>query len=224
VNVSAVIPVFLSERYLAEAIESVHAQTTPVLEIVVVDDGSPDGSAALAARLGARCVRQQNAGIGAARNRGVKEARGAAVAFLDADDRWARDRIERQVGLLEGDPALSGVLGEVQQFVSPELSEAERARLECPPEPQAGGVPGALLVRRDDFLATGGFDERLRVGEFVDWYARARETGLRIAFHEGVVLHRRLHASNTMRARRDEHATYARILKDTLDRRRSLST
>src|SRR5207245_10700422 len=101
-RVSAIIPVFNGERYLAEAIESVLAQTSPASEIVVVDDGSTDGSGAGAGRFGsaARLVFGGHAGAGAARNRGVAESTGELLAFLDADDIWPSDKLERQLAAL----------------------------------------------------------------------------------------------------------------------------
>jgi glycosyltransferase involved in cell wall biosynthesis len=223
VNVSVVIPVHNGARYLAEAIASVHAQTTPPCELVVVDDGSTDGSGELAVSLGAVCVRQDQAGIGAARNAGVRRARGDAIAFLDADDLWSSDKLERQVTRLGEETAVDGAFGWAQQFVSPDLPAEERAQLRCPTEPQPGIHAGALLVRRSAFERTGGFDEAISVGDFLDWYARATDLGLTFATLEGVVLRRRLHGTNTMRKLQHERAGYVRVLKAALDRRRQVA-
>jgi glycosyltransferase involved in cell wall biosynthesis len=198
----------------------VHAQTAAPGEIVVVDDGSTDGSADLAASLGAVCIRQDPTGIGAARNAGVQRASGDAIAFLDADDLWAPEKLERQVRTLEERAALDGVFGWAQQFVSPDLAAEERAKLHCPDEPQPGIHAGALLIRRPAFERSSGFDESIQVGDFLDWYARAIETGLTFATIDDVVLRRRLHGTNTMRTLRDERAEYARVIKAALDRRR----
>ena len=119
--VSVIIPVYNGERYLGEAIESVLAQTYKEVELIVVDDGSTDKSAAVA-----RCftdVRycfQPNSGIGAARNQGADLARGGLLAFLDADDRWVRDKLLWQTKALAADNELAMVFGHVQQFPSPE--------------------------------------------------------------------------------------------------------
>src|SRR5438067_9612199 len=96
-TVSAVIPVHNGENFLAQAVESVLDQTRPVLEVVVVDDGSTDGTAAVAQGFGApvRHIPQAQSGVSAARNRGVREARGNLVAFLDHDDEWREDKLER---------------------------------------------------------------------------------------------------------------------------------
>ena len=97
-DISVVIPAYKAERCLARAIESVLAQTLPAAEVIVVDDGSRDATAAVAGRFGdpVRVIRQENAGPAAARNHGVREACSAWIAFLDADDAWLPEKLERQ--------------------------------------------------------------------------------------------------------------------------------
>src|SRR5262245_39908172 len=101
-NVSVVIPSYNSAAYLPAAIDSVLAQTARDLEVIVVDDGSTDDTPDVVARYGppVRGIRQANAGVAAARNRGIAEARGRYIAFLDADDTWEPVKLERQLGEL----------------------------------------------------------------------------------------------------------------------------
>jgi len=98
-KVSVVIPAFNAEKYLAAAIDSVLAQTTLPLEIVVVDDGSTDGTAAIARSYGGivRCISQENRGLSEARNRGMREAAGDVIALLDADDLWLPEKLQAQI-------------------------------------------------------------------------------------------------------------------------------
>ena len=105
-QVSAIIPVYNGATYLAEAIESVLAQTYPPLEVIVADDGSTDDSAAVAARFApaVQVFSQPNTGCGAARNLGVRHARGTHFAFLDADDDWMPGFLEKCVTFLEAHP------------------------------------------------------------------------------------------------------------------------
>ena len=93
--ISCIVPVFNGERYLAEALDSILAQTWRPLEVIVVDDGSTDGTAHIAAGYGAEVsyIHQANAGPAAARNRGLDAARGEFIAFLDADDLWHKDKL-----------------------------------------------------------------------------------------------------------------------------------
>ena len=104
--VSVVMPVYQGDQHLAAAIESVLAQTFELFELLVVDDGSTDGSSAIARTFAERDPRiryrrQENAGQGAARNAGIGMARGDAVAFLDQDDLWLPDKLARQLPLLD---------------------------------------------------------------------------------------------------------------------------
>src|SRR5690349_18103068 len=104
-RVSVVVPVRDGERFLAEALGSAAAQTPAAHELLVVDDGSADGSAELAERLGARVLRQAREGQAAARNLGVRAATGELVAFLDADDLWPARSLERRLAAMRAHPS-----------------------------------------------------------------------------------------------------------------------
>jgi glycosyltransferase involved in cell wall biosynthesis len=100
--VSVIIPAYNAAATLPETLASVLAQRAVDLDVVVVDDGSTDGTGEVAAQLGApvRVIRQENAGVGAARNRGVDVARGRWVAFIDSDDLWEPDKLRLQVAAM----------------------------------------------------------------------------------------------------------------------------
>jgi glycosyltransferase involved in cell wall biosynthesis len=220
-RVSVIIPAFNAEAYLAEAIDSVLAQTLPPFEVIVVDDGSTDATAAIARRFApaVNCFSQPNGGIGAARNSGVRAAHGNALAFLDADDLWLAAKLSLQVGALLADPALDLVFGHAEQFISPHLAGAQGRPGVGGPMP--GYVAGTLLVRREAFLRVGPFATGLKVGEFIDWYARARDIGLKAHLLPDVVLRRRIHDTNTGIRERDSRVEYARVLRAALARRRA---
>ncbi|MDF2765542.1 MAG: glycosyltransferase family 2 protein, partial [Rhodospirillales bacterium] len=108
--VSVVIPAFNAERFLARTLDSVSRQTYSALEIIVVDDGSLDGTAGIVRQQAAldprvRLIRQENAGVAAARNRGIAESDGCFVAPLDADDLWHPQKIELQLRRFEERPS-----------------------------------------------------------------------------------------------------------------------
>jgi glycosyltransferase involved in cell wall biosynthesis len=221
--VSVVIPVHNGERYLGEAIESVLAQTYRPIDLVIVDDGSVDGSAAVCKRFaGIRYIFQPHTGAAAARNRGVDAANGALLSFLDADDLWSPEKLVRQIAVLDADPQLDMVFGYVRQFHSPELDAQGKAKIDGDGTVLAGHVGGALLIWRASFIRVGPFTTEWRVGEFIDWFARARELGLRHVTIPDVTLLRRLHTGNMMVRERNSRADYARILKAALDRRRTM--
>jgi glycosyltransferase involved in cell wall biosynthesis len=223
VTVSTVVPARDAEAYLGEAIESVLNQTLPVAEVIVVDDGSTDATAHIADGFGnpVRCVRQAASGVGAALNRGVEEASGALLAFLDADDLWTAEKNEIQVRALSGNGALDMVFGHVRHFYSPELRAAERERLVLPVGLAPGFLKGTMLVRREAFRRVGDFATQWRTGDFVDWYARALDAGLTGAMLPDAVLSRRLHRNNTGVQTPAVSGDYVRVLKAILDRRRT---
>lgn len=220
--VSVVVPLCNGTRYIAETLESVLVQTYAAFEIVVVDDGSTDGGHEVVRRVSprARCVRQSHAGVGAARNRGVDLALGEYLAFLDADDLFRPDKLERQVGALQSRSGVDLVFGDVSEFVTPELDEAGRRRLRAPVSRRRARLFGSSLMRHQAFARVGPCLETVRRGETIDWFARADELGLDSLHLPGVVLDRRLHADNLgLRASGDE-LDLVRVLKAALDRRR----
>jgi glycosyltransferase involved in cell wall biosynthesis len=221
-GVSVVLPVWNGERYLAEAIESVLGQSEPPAELIVVDDGSTDGSVALAESYAnrVRLLRQAHAGAAAAVNHGIAHAGHELIAFIDADDVWMPLKLEVQRAALAASPGTGLVFGHVQQFVSEDLSPEERARLVCPSAPMPGRSLLAMLAPRHVVAAVGALDVRYRTGYFVDWHMRAEDAGVTSLMLADVVARRRLHATNYSRRERASQGDFARLLKAGLDRRR----
>ncbi len=197
-QVTVVIPARDAAAYLEEAVLSVLAQTEPVHEIIVVDDGSRDGTGELARGFGApvRCIGQPAAGPGQARNRGVEAATTELVAFLDADDLWPPESLRCRLAALEADPGCEAAFGEVEQFICDRLSPSERARIHIPVPRLPGLVAGAMLVRRSLFARVGMFPVGYRASEFVAWYLKARRAGLGSVMLPDLVLRRRIHTTN----------------------------
>jgi glycosyltransferase involved in cell wall biosynthesis len=220
--ISVIIPVYNGEKYLAEAVETVLAQTYRPIEVIIVDDGSIDGSREIAQRF-ARPVRysfNSHQGPGAARNHGITMARGSFFAFLDADDLWVQDKLTRQIAVFREKPDIDMVFGYAKLFHSPELSEKLKAKLEGAGQTMPGHI-GTLLIKRDSFLRAGLFETGWRVGEFIDWYLKAIEKGLESYMLPEVVMQRRLHSGNMTIRERPAILDYVRILKASLDRRRA---
>lgn len=225
-TVSVIIPAYQAESYVGEAIRSALDQTIVPVEVIVVDDGSTDGTAAVAEGFGGivQVVRQANAGTAAARNHGVRLARGTHLAFLDADDIWTPTKLEVQLQAFAADPTLELVFGHVVQFRSPELPPRSVALPDDADVPRVGHLAGTLLVRRETFDAIGPFAEDQQRGDFIDWFARALEQHRRILVLDEVTLRRRLHRSNLGLTARSGPEEYARVLRRVLDRRRRAST
>ncbi len=223
--VSCIVPVFNGERYLEETLTSILAQTHRQLELIVVDDGSTDGTPMVVRRQGdrARYVRQANAGPVAARNRGVQLATGRFIAFLDGDDRWHTEKLDRQLASFEANPDLALCLTHMQNFVSPEVAHgaARGARLDRP-------VPGysscALLARRETFDRVGLFDTAWKHASETDWFDRCAELRLPLVVLPDVLVFRRLHRGNRSAINRSaSKEEYLRLLKTRLDCRRGVA-
>jgi glycosyltransferase involved in cell wall biosynthesis len=224
-RISVVIPMYDCVLYLADAVESVLGQTLPPFEVILVDDGSTDGSLALARSFEPRVkvVSQANRGIGGARNTGIRLATGDYLAFQDADDLWALDKLALQWQVLGKRPDLDSVYGSVRQFYSPEMDVSEAERKQMSQKTVSTPVAAASLFRRSSFDRVGLFREDVRIGEFVDWLARADDLGLRYFGIDSIVIERRIHNTNTGVRERQSRFQYARVLKDVLDRRRASS-
>jgi glycosyltransferase involved in cell wall biosynthesis len=221
--VSVIIPVYNCERYLAEAIESVLAQTYRPIEIIVVDDGSTDGSAEVVKAFGSSvhyCY-QANSGIGGARNKGINLARGNFLAFLDADDLWVEDKLMQQMAVFQGKQGLDFIFGHVQQFISPELDEKHKSNIHCPAKKMPGYIAGAMVIKKEALIHAGAFETHWQIGEFVHWYIKAKEQGMKSFMLPEIVLKRRLHTDNMGTRHRDSRTDYVRMLKASLDRRRA---
>jgi len=114
-SISAVVPTYNRAHLITDALDSIHAQTCPVDEIIVVDDGSSDDTEEVVALWGRQngisiiYLKQENAGGNVARNRGIEAAKNQFIAFLDSDDLWAKDKLEKQVALLKVKPELGAV-------------------------------------------------------------------------------------------------------------------
>ena len=183
-KVSVIIPTYQHAHFVAEAIESVLAQTYPDYEIIVVDDGSTDDTVEVLSRFGERItvIHQPNRGVSAARNTGIRASKGEHIAFLDADDVWMPDKLEKQIPLLERDEAVGLVGSDMMIFDE----HGTRSGIFERTPPQSGMVYATLfasigrsfilmptvVVRRRCFDEVGFFDETLTISEDADMWLR----------------------------------------------------
>jgi glycosyltransferase involved in cell wall biosynthesis len=221
--VSVILPMYNGERYIRAALRSVREQEYSPREIIVVDDGSTDAGPALVAGEfpEVRCVRQDHAGLSAARNAGLARASGGWIAFLDADDLWAPGKLKRQTDWLAAHPDKEAVFGHIRQFYSPEEEGTLRGSFRYSREVLPGIHPDTMLISAAAVRRVGLFDPGVAMGEFLDWFARAQEAGLAYGVLPEVLAYRRIHAANMSITRKREAAPeYAKLLKAALDRRR----
>jgi glycosyltransferase involved in cell wall biosynthesis len=211
-DVTVVIPCYNMRQYIATTIESVLNQTEPVRQVLVIDDGSTDGSAAAVAPYVAgsagrvELIRQSNAGESAARNVGIDLAQGQFVALLDADDLWMPQKIARQIALIEQHPDAVGVHTRVFNFHDrPEdcgLRETERSK----DDPSIQDLidyhwvcPSSLMIRRQILIDQGlRFEESVRHSEDMLFSADLRLHGpLRLV--DDLLVAKRIHAGQQSR-------------------------
>lgn len=230
-SISVVVPAYNSERFIAATLASILAQTRGADEVIVVDDGSTDGTPAVLAGFKGelRVVRQANRGHSGAMNRGFAEARGDYVARCDADDLWEPTKLERQAEAVARHPEID------LAFTGAETFGAQRARFLAPPgsgllEPRALArslyrhnyvcAPSALMSRRL-YERVGPFSERIDVAEDYDYWLRALDAKA-VWFYDGAVQVRcRRHESNATndrlrlaRATYRVHAAHAHVAGD----------
>ena len=227
-RVSIVIPCYNQARFLADAIASALEQTGPDVEVVVVNDGSTDGSAAVAARYPVRLVAQRNHGLSAARNAGLRASTGALVIFLDADDRLRPGAADAAVRALEAFPGAMIAVGRCvlidehgRSLPAPSLPPV---RSDCYVELLRHNciwTPAMAAYRRDVFAHVGGFDPQVNPAADYDMYLRVARR-FPLAPHDTVVVEYRQHAGSMSRdAARMLDATLAVLRRQRRFARRS---
>jgi glycosyltransferase involved in cell wall biosynthesis len=219
--VSAVIPVHNGAAYVADAIRSVLGQTRPAIECLVIDDGSTDATAEVVREFGddVAYVRQERAGVSAARNRGAQLARGALIAFLDHDDIWLSAKLDRQVQALEEDRSATLALCAIE-VIDRSGSVLATKRLGAQEDLLTGmlmfdgtetvSCSSTGVVQRAEFLAMGGFDPALSVSADWDLLFRMLLAG-GVAYVDEPLVRYRVHAANMSRdiAGMERDMTYA---------------
>jgi glycosyltransferase involved in cell wall biosynthesis len=175
-EVSVVIPTYNSARYVTDAVDSVLNQSFVDLEVLVIDDGSTDDTQSVMGRYGeaVRYIRQENGGVSVARNRGISESCGRYVAFLDADDLWLPDKLERQLEAINHHfdcracySAFTVVTSELKP-IDVHRSERHGSVLEdLLTRGNIVGTPSTVICERELLCEAGGFDPALSYG--ADW-------------------------------------------------------
>lgn len=216
--VSVIIPVHNGEDYLGEAIESALAQTYGPIEIIVVDDGSTDGSADVArSHKEVQYIYQPNRGAAAARNTALEASRGEFVAFLDADDLWLPDKLKVQVGHLFANPRFGFNICLIENFLDPGI-EVPSAIEEVPMMRERMSLIG-MVVRRSVFDRTGVFDTSYKVGSDFEWVSRAKGLGIEMEILPIVLFRRRVHGRNLSSDMEARQANFLRMFRASVERR-----
>ena len=219
--VSVIIPVYNGERYLAKTIDSVLAQTYQFIEIIVIDDGSTDGSTKIAQSYEAvRYIHQPNQGVPVARNTGIAAAKGEFIAFLDQDDTWDTNKLALQVEYLVKNPELGYVIGKQRLFLERGVEMPSWLREKLLQEDQMGYLPSALLVRASILRQTGGFDSAHQTASDVEWFFKAKDIGIPMAVIPEALVYRRIHSDNQSSQVKALHSEYLKIVRLSVKRQK----
>ena len=224
-GISVIIPNLDMGAYLPDAVASVMRQQVPVEEILVVDAGSTDDSIEVISRLADEypCVRllhSDKRNPSAVRNRGLEQSRGEIIAFVDADDLWPEDKLERQMARLQSQPRMDVVSGFVHYF-----DKLDRQRLAPAADSRTETLfhvhLGAAIFRHDVFDRVGGFDENLLYSEDVDLLLRIREADIPMTIIRARTLYYRRHDSSLMaQSNPAKDRDFKRVLAASIMRRR----
>jgi glycosyltransferase involved in cell wall biosynthesis len=215
-DIAVAITSYKRASFLHEALVSVVNQTISPREIIVVEDGVSESCEAVANSFnGVKYISQEPAGWASARNRAIKLIESDLIAFLDDDDLWLPNKLEIQSEfLLKGNYDVAFTHGD--EFLHEQEDTRDvRIRTAVPLV-----LPSSMLVKRQSFLQVGCFDDQLKQGELIDWYARAEDAGMKIGMCECVLLKRRIHANNTSSSKERDHTRYTAAIKQIIDRRR----
>lgn len=207
-RVSVIVPVHCGEQFIEHALSSILRQNAPVHEIIVIDDGSTDNTAAIVQGFSepVRYLYQDNKGPQHARNRGLTLAEGNVIAFLDADDAWRANKLTLQLPMLD---QFAVVMGHTKIMDDPDALPFILPSLCC------------ALIRKSAFDEIGSFDPQLECSDDMDWYLRAREAGMPITLHEDVVLEHRRHDRNLTRDVVKKEHFHLLMLRKSIERRRA---
>lgn len=229
-TLSILVPAYNAERWLAEAIDSALAQTYRAVEVVVVDDGSTDATADIAAGYGERIVlvRQENRGLAGARNTALRHARGALIGLLDADDAWEPTRAERTVAWFEAHP--DGAIVTTDAWIVAETTLTERryyrdhlGRDFPAPAAQLAAIARhnfvfvAAVARREVFDRVGAFEESLRRAEDYDLWCRALLAGERIGLIDEPLARYRVRSDSLSADRVAQWEAHLRVVERHLE-------
>jgi glycosyltransferase involved in cell wall biosynthesis len=199
--VSVIIPVFNGQQFVREAIESVYSQTYKPVELIVVDDGSSDGSRdVIQSYTEIHFLKQENHGPASARNLGIKHSTGQLIAFLDQDDIWTKDKLETQVAFMQAHPEIGYTLAKQKVFFAHETTPPEALlrwkERNTTGNIQTGYLPSTLVIRKELFEKLGYFDPTFICTSDFDFFFRLKDANISMQVIDRVLLHKRFHDHN----------------------------
>ena len=219
-HIDVIIPVYNGEKYIKEAIESVQKQSWKNISIIVADDGSTDASLSIIKALKESdqrilVLKCKHRGLSATLNTAIDHSDAPYIAFLDADDLWHKEKLEKQMqALSEGTSEICFCLLQEFETYHPGEKQVHSARV----EPLKGYSKTAFLAKRNIFKTFGIFNESIAIGDFVDWFSRILRAEQPIIMMEEVLAYRRVHSQNTTATA--PKTPYLNLIKMHLDEKR----
>lgn len=219
--ISVIIPIYNGSKYIEETLQSIAEQTYPAIEVVIIDDGSTDNTAEIVKKHDVTYVYQENKGVSAALNLGVEVAKGDYIASIDADDLWDKNKSTKQMELFQADADLDIAFCHLEQFICPKVDPTEM-KLYIPENVKVleGYSSITMLAKSSVFQRVGLFNTAFSFGDFVEWYSRAKDAGIKSIMHPDIMAYRRIHKSNVGHNTTDARQDYMEIVKARLKRLR----
>jgi glycosyltransferase involved in cell wall biosynthesis len=229
-SVSVIIPVKNGAQYLGDSLRSILAQDHPACEILVLDNESTDGTESIARRFATNDLRfivnHPPLNMAGSLNRGIQLARGELLAFNSHDDIWVPHKLRKQAERFAARPELDYCIALVRPFLDRSITAPPAGfRPELIGANVPGYLPETLVARPRAFERAGNFDISFSQGDDTEWFARARQLGLKMEMIDEVLVHKRLHGNNTTysAARAQQwRREILRVAKKTLELRRTL--
>jgi glycosyltransferase involved in cell wall biosynthesis len=229
-SVSVIVPVKNGAQYLGDSLRSILAQDHPACEILVLDNESTDGTESIARRFATNDLRfivnHPPLNMAGSLNRGIQLARGELLAFNSHDDIWVPHKLRKQAERFAARPELDYCIALVRPFLDRSITAPPAGfRPELIGANVPGYLPETLVARPRAFERAGNFDISFSQGDDTEWFARARQLGLKMEMIDEVLVHKRLHGNNTTysAARAQQwRREILRVAKKTLELRRTL--
>jgi glycosyltransferase involved in cell wall biosynthesis len=224
-SVSVIVIVKNGALFIAQALASIRLSQTQPIEILVIDGNSTDNTVEIAGSApGVTIIHQVSSGIAGAYNEGIARARGSVVAFLSSDDLWLPNKLDKHLAVLGEDRKLLLSVSLIEHFLEPGSGLPARFRPELLQQARPGLLMEALVARKSAFDMIGVFDPRFTTGEDTDWFARAKDAGLRIALIQDVLVRKRVHGANASLIDAEGHRNRLRALRASIARKRAANS
>jgi len=221
--VSVIVPVLNGDRFLDQALQSIFNQSYRNFEIILVDGNSTDDTKAIAISYPEiNYICQTNQGIANAHNIGIEAAKGEFIAFLSHDDLWTTDKLTTQINNLLEHAHLQYTIARVKFFLEAGHSIPKGFRPNLLEGDHIAYGLESLVVRKDLFQIVGNFSSEFSIAIDVDWYARAKDSQVEMSIINKVLLHKRIHNSNTSLNIEVNNQNLLKLLSHSIKRKRDI--